>query len=201
MNWITPDTDRDKHLEILLTDNIDNLKYLNLENINKPIEESPWVIYGYYDHIYINPKTSEVERIFFDQDGRFSSLTQLTNNGYHKSNLQIFSSDSFHFGYFQNLHKGYEDFDENNEKQREEYYRNYTSLVVSPGYGSEPGEVFRGDVHTSSWEWEDVDHVNVYNSCGTCCRYYYLIDINTRAIEEEGHLEAEERACIQPALQ
>lgn len=166
------------------------------ENINSPIAEFPWAIYGYYDHIYINPKTSELERIFFDQDGRFSSLKQLTNNGYHKSNLQIFSSNSFYFGYFQDLHKSYEDFDEKNEKQREEYYKNYTSLMINQGYGSEPVEVFRGDVHTSDWEWEDADHVKVYNSCGTCCRYYYLININTKVIEEEGHLVAEEKGCI-----
>lgn len=167
------------------------------KNINESIEGAVDGLYGYYHHVYINPKTSEVERIFFKQDGQFSILKQLTNNGYHKSDLQLFSSDSFRFGYFQDLHKIDEDFDENNDKQREEYYKNYTSLIISPGYGSTPIEVYRGNDHTSSWEWEDIDHVKVYNNCGTCCRYYYLININIQKIEEEGHLEVEETACMQ----
>ena len=95
------------------------------------------------------------------------------------------------------MHKADEDFDENNDKQREEYYQNYTSLIINPGYASTPTEVYRGNYHTSSWEWEDIDHISVYNNCGTCCRYYYLININTRKIEEEGHLEVEETACMQ----
>lgn len=167
------------------------------KNINESIEGNVDGLYGYYHHVYINPKTSEVERIFFKQDGQFSVLKQLTNNGYHKSDLKLFSSDSFRFGYFQDVHRADEGFDENNNKQGEEYYQNYTSLIISPGYGSTPIEVYRGNYHTSSWEWEDIDHAKVYNNCGTCCRYYYLININTREIEEEGHLEAEETACMQ----
>jgi len=167
------------------------------KNINESLKEPVDGLYGYYHHVYINPKTSEVERIFFDQDGRFSVLKQLTNNGYHKSNLKIFASDSFRFGYFQDLHKADEDFDENNDKQREEYYKNYTSLIINPGYGSTPVEVYRGNDHISSWGWEDIDYAKVYNNCGTCCRYYYLININTQKIEAEGHLEAEEIACMQ----
>ncbi len=167
------------------------------KNINEPLAEPVDGLYGFYHHVYINPKTSEVERIFFKQDGRFSVLKQLTDNGYPKSNLKVFVSDSFRFGYFQDLHKADEDFDENNDKQREEYYQNYTSLIVNPGYGSASIEVYRGNNRTSSWEWEDINHVTVYNNCGTCCRYYYLININTQKIEEEGHLEAEETACMQ----
>jgi hypothetical protein len=137
-------------------------------------------------------------RIFFDQNGRFSNLKRLTSDGYYKSNLKLFSlDDSFRFGYFQDLHKSDENFDENNDKQREEYYKNYTSLMINSGYGSVPTEVYRGNYHTSSWEWEDINHVKVYNNCGTCCQYYYLINIETRKIEEEGHLVAEERVCIQ----
>jgi hypothetical protein len=167
-------------------------------DINDSVEETVGGLYGYYHYVYINPKTSEVERIFFDSDGRFSNLKRLTNDGYCKYDLKLFSpNDSFRFGYVQDLHKGDENFDENNDKQREEYYQNYTSLIISQGYGSAPVEVYRGNYHTSSWEWEDIDHVKVYNNCGTCCRYYYLININTREIEEEGHLEAEETACMQ----
>ncbi|MFA5886211.1 MAG: cell wall hydrolase [Patescibacteria group bacterium] len=169
----------------------------SIEDVNGSIEENTGGLYGYYHHVYINPKKSEVERIFFDQDGRFSELKRLTNDGYYKYDLKLFSSDSFRFGYFQDLHKADEDFDENNDKQREEYYKNYTSLIINPGYGSTPIEVYRGNDHTSSWEWEDIDHAKVYNNCGTCCRYYYLININTQKIEEEGHLEAEETACMQ----
>ena len=104
--------------------------------------------------------------------------------------------DSFRYGYFQNLHKNDEYFNENSNKQREEYYKNYTALVINTGYGSTPVEVYRGDIHTSYWEWEDINHVKVYTSCGTCCRYYYLVNIDSRKIEAEGHLDAEESACI-----
>ena len=166
-------------------------------NINEPLAEPVDGLYGFYHYVYINPKTLEVERIFFKQDGRFSALKQLTNNGYYKSDLQLFSSDSFRFGYFQNVHRADEYFDENNDEQREKYYQNYTSLIINSGYGSTPIEIYRGNDHTSSWEWEDIDHVKVYNNCGTCCRYYYLININTQKIEEEGHFEAEEAACMQ----
>lgn len=167
------------------------------KNINESIEGNVDGLYGFYHHVYINPKTSEVERIFFDSDGRFSGLKRLTNDDYYKYDLKLFSSNIFNFGYFQKLHKGDEYFDENDDKQREEYYKNYTSLIIIPGYGSSPIEVYRGNNHTSSWEWEDTDHVKVYNNCGTCCRYYYLINIDTQKIEEEGHIEAEENACIQ----
>lgn len=167
------------------------------KNINEPLAEPVDGLYGFYHHVYINPGTSEVERIFFGQDGSFSTLKQLTDNGYLKSDLNVFASDSFRFGYFQDVHRADENLDENNDKQKEEYYNSYTSLIISPGYGSTPIEVYRGNHHTSSWEWEDIDHVKVYNNCGTCCRYYYLININTRKVEEEGHLEAEETACMQ----
>ncbi|MHB8904073.1 MAG: cell wall hydrolase, partial [Patescibacteria group bacterium] len=172
-----------------------------IEDINSSIEDHAGGLYDFYHYVYINPKTSEVERIFFDQNGRFSNLKRLTNDGYYKYDLKLFPlDDSFRFGYFQDLHKADEDFDENNDKQREEYYRNYTSLIINAGYGSTPIVVYRGNYHTSSWEWEDINHVAVYNDCGTCCRYYYLININTQKIEEEGHLEAEETACSHPLV-
>lgn len=169
-----------------------------IEDINNSIGENTGGLYDFYHYVYINPKTSEVEIIFFDQDGRFSNLKRLTDNGYYKYDLKLFPlDDGFRFGYFQELHKGDEYFDENDDKQREEYYKNYTSLVINSGYGSAPIEVYRGDNHTSSWEWEDINHVKVYNNCGTCCRYYYLINIETRKIEKEGHLVAEESDCLQ----
>jgi hypothetical protein len=170
----------------------------SIEDINNSIEEIADGLYDFYHYVYINPKTLEVERIFFDQNGRFSNLKRLTNDDYYKHDLQLFSSgDSFRFGYFQNLHKKNESFDENDNKEREEYYKNYTSLIINPGYGSTPVEVYRGNNCTSSWGWEDINHVRVYNNCGSCCRYYYLINIETQKIEEEGHLIAEESACIQ----
>jgi hypothetical protein len=173
-------------------------KGASIKDINDSIGETADGLYGYYHYVYINPKTSEVERIFFDQDGRFSNLKRLTNDGYYKYDLKLFSlDDSFRFGYFQNLHKGDESFDENDDRQREEYYRNYTSLIINPGYGSAPVEVYRGNNHTSSWEWEDINHTKVYNTCGTCCHYYYLINTETQKIEEEGHLTAEESECMQ----
>lgn len=171
---------------------------VSIEDINNSIEENANGLYDFYHYIYINPKTSEVERIFFDQDGRFSNLKRLTNDGYYKYDLKLFSPDNnFRFGYFQNLHKDDEDFDENNDEQRDEYYKNYTSLMINSGYGSTPIEVYRGNNHTSFWEWKDVDHVKIYNSCGTCCQYYYLINVETKKIEKEGHLEAEEKVCAQ----
>ena len=90
----------DKEIEQICTEN----KVRSIEDINNSIKETPDGLYGFYHYVYINPKTSEVERIFFDQDGRFSNLKRLTDDGYYKSNLKLFSlDDSFRFGYFQDL--------------------------------------------------------------------------------------------------
>lgn len=172
------------------------------DDIFKPVQEFAAGLYGYYDYVYINPKKSEIEKIFFDQDGRLFGVKRLTNDGYLKSNLELFANDGPAFGYYQELHKGDEDFNENNdEEERNRYYDNYIALMIDKNDGLGPVEVYRGNVHTSNWEWEDINHVRVYNGCGTCCRYYYLININTKVVEDEGHLEEEEAACIQPALQ
>ncbi|MCF7860358.1 cell wall hydrolase, partial [Patescibacteria group bacterium] len=148
-------------------------------------------------HLYINPQTDEIEKLIFKEDGEMIGITQITNNGYLKSHLLLFSNEGPAFGYYQNLHKLNEVFDYNDDGEREKYYDNYTALMIDKNDGFGPFEVYRGSYHTSFWEWEDNKHVKVYLSCGTCCRYYYLININTLEIEEKGHLEEEEDACIQ----
>jgi hypothetical protein len=152
---------------------------------------------GKFYHLYINPQTDEIEKMIFQNDGKIAEVKQITNNGYPKSNLLLFSNEGPAFGYYQYLHKSNDDFDENNDEERKKYYDNYIALMVDKNDGRGPYVVYKGNIHTSFWEWEDNKYVKVYNGCGTCCSYYYLINIETRKIEEEGHLVAEESACIQ----
>jgi len=149
-----------------------------------------------YYHFYINPQTSEIEKIIFKANGQVAGIKQITNDGYAKSHLFLYANNGSAFGYYQDLHKQNEDYDDNNNEERERYYNNFYALMINRNDGSAPFMVYKGDYHTSNWEWENIDHVKVYNNCGTCCRYYYLININTKKIEEEGHLETEEDACI-----
>lgn len=137
-----------------------------------------------YKHFFINPKTEEVEVVHFDENGDFLRLRQITNDGYPKSNLNIFS-DTEMFGYYQDLHKRGEEYAGNEEK----YYKNYTTLLIKNNEYEKPYEVYSGDVHTSSWEWVDKNHVIVHYSCGSDCRYFYKIDIISKKVVEEGHDE------------
>jgi len=137
-------------------------------------------------HLYINPQTSEIEKIIFKENGEIAGVKQITKNNYLKSHLILFANEGPMFGYYQNLHElGYiYDGDEG----KDEYYNNYVSLMIDRGDGSEPFAVYRGDVHTSNWEWEDGEHVKIYLGCGTHCLYYYIININNLEIKEKGHV-------------
>jgi hypothetical protein len=148
---------------------------------NNEIEEK-------FYHLYINPQTDEIEKIIFQEDGKIVGVRQVTDNGYLKSHLLLFANEGPMFGYYQNLHKLNEDFDDNNDAEREKYYDNYTALMIDKNDGLGPFAVYRGNVHTSSWEWEDSKHVKVYLGCGTHCLYYYIININDLKIKEEGHV-------------
>ncbi len=146
-------------------------------------------------HLYINPQTSEIEKIIFQEDGRIIGIKQLTNNGYPKSHLFLYANEGPAFGYYQDLHKQNEDFDYNNEEERNRYYDNFTALMIDKNDGSEPFAVYKGNYHTSSWEWEDNNHVKVYLGCGTHCLYYYIININDLQVKEEGHVYTDDNSA------
>ncbi len=141
-----------------------------------------------YYHLYINPQTNEIEKIIFQEDGRIIGVKQITSDGYIKSHLKSFANDVSSFGYYQYLHKINEDFNDNNDEERKRYYDNYIALIVDKNDGSAPYVVYKGDYHTSSWEWEDNKHVKVYLGCGTHCLYYYIINIDDLKVKEEGHV-------------
>lgn len=146
-------------------------------------------------HFYINPKTDEIEKIMFQGDGKVIGVKQVTNNGYLKSNLELFANEGPAFGYYQHLHKSDEDFDDTDDGERERYYDNYIALMIDKNDGLGPYAVYKGNVHTSSWEWEDNKHVKVYLSCGTHCLYYYIININDLKIKEEGHVYTDDNTA------
>lgn len=134
-----------------------------------------------YKHFFLNPKTNEVNVAYFSKDGNFLRMEQITNDGYPKSNLDVLS-DFEMIGYFQDLHKNGEG------DAGEDYYKNYITLLIKNSEYENPYEVYRGDVHTSSWGWVDKSHVVVYSSCGSGCRYFYNINILTKEIEKEGRV-------------
>lgn len=136
----------------------------------------------HFKHFFINPKTEEIEAMHFDENGDFLRVRQITDDEYPKSNLNVFA-DTEMLGYFQDLHKRGEGYSGN----KDEYYKNYTALLIKNNEYEKPYEIYRGDVHTSSWEWVDKKHAIVYYGCGTNCRYFYKIDIITKKIVEEGH--------------
>ena len=146
-------------------------------------------------HLYINPITNEIEKIMFQENGKVSDIEQVTNNGYLKSNLELYANEGPAFGYYQHLHRLGENFDDNNNEERDRYYDNYIALMRDKNDGLAPFAVYRGNVHTSFWEWEDSEHVKVYLGCGTHCLYYYLINIDDLKIKEEGHVYADDNAA------
>jgi len=147
-----------------------------------------------YYHLYINPRTSEIEKIIFKEDGRVVGVKQITNDGYAKSHLFLYANEGPAFGYYQNLHKQDEDYDDNNNDERERYYDNFYALMINRNDGSAPFAVYKGSYHTSNWEWEDSKHVKVYLGCGTHCLYYYIINIDDLKIKEEGHVYKDDNA-------
>jgi hypothetical protein len=148
---------------------------------NNEVEEN-------FYHLYINPQTSEIEKIIFEENGKITGVKQITNNNYSKSHLLLYANEGPMFGYYQDLHRYDEDFDYNNDEARNNYYNNYIALMIDRGDGSDPFLVYKGEVHTSNWEWEDNEHVKVYLGCGTHCLYYYIINIYDLKIKEKGHV-------------
>lgn len=136
-----------------------------------------------YQHYFINPKDEEVNVLNLDEAGKIVESKQLTFDQYPKSHLEVFDKNSM-IGYFQNVYKRHQPSPVN----MDEYYKNYIKLMIKKEDNEEPYEVYRGDVHTSYWEWQNNKHVIVYYGCGTNCLYYYVININTKKVEDEGHI-------------
>lgn len=160
---------------------------------NKSLHDD--IIEEKFYHLYINPQTLEIEKIIFQEDGKIAGIKQITNDGYFKSSLKLFANEGPVFGYYQNLHKSDENFNDVDDKEREKYYDNYIALMINKNDGSAPFMVYKGNVHTSSWEWEDNKNVKVYLSCGTHCLYYYIININDLNIKEEGHVYTDDNTA------
>lgn len=140
-----------------------------------------------FKYFFINPKSEEASVIYLDENGEFLRFAQLTNDGYPKSNLEVFS-DGEMFGYYKLLHKKGENYNLNDEKISEDYYANYIALMIMKNGSVNPIEVYRGDVHTSNWEWGDNKHVVVYYGCGTECLYAYKINIDNGKVESGHHV-------------
>ena len=134
-----------------------------------------------FRHYFINSQNKEINLLYLDEAGKIVGLKQLTFDQYPKSHLEIFDKNNM-IGYFQNIQKRHQPSSVN----MDEYYRNYVKLMIKKTDDEEPYEVYRGDVHTSYWEWRDNKHVVVYYGCGTHCLYYYVININTKKVEDEG---------------
>ncbi|RLC38553.1 hypothetical protein DRH27_02000 [Candidatus Falkowbacteria bacterium] len=134
----------------------------------------------FYNHFFINPKTEELNKVEFDENGEFLRIKEITNNGYSKIKLKRFS-DSEALGYFQYLHK--------KEDPEWNYCKDNVALMIMPDEHSEPYEIYRGDCHTSYWglSGHNNKHAIVYWNCGSSCLYAYEINIITGEIESEYH--------------
>lgn len=93
-----------------------------------------------------------------------------------KDQLRI-SPDGQKIGYFLDLN--YFTDEEKNKEINFIDYDNYTALVIMNKDGSDKKEIYRGDYHTSYWEWLDNNDVIVYHDCGTECMTGLIIDANT----------------------
>ncbi len=136
-----------------------------------------------FKHYFINPKDEEINVLDLDEAGKIVGSKQLTFDKYSKSHLEVFYDNEL-IGYFQKITKT----GETSPAGKEDYYKNYIKLMIKRGENGEPREVYRGDVHTSYWEWQDNKHVVVYYGCGTHCLYYYVVNINNKKVEDEGHI-------------
>lgn len=140
-----------------------------------------------FKHYFVHPKNNNIEVIHFDESGTILDTETIIFDDYLKDQLKIFS-DGEMFGYFQDLHKGDKVYNFNSDYEKERYYNDYVALKIVKNEFADPIEVYRGDVHTSSWEWSDNKHVIVYYGCGTECLYAYKINIETKEIESEYHV-------------
>ncbi len=58
-------------------------------------------------------------------------------------------------------------------------YNNYIALETTDKDGRNKKEIYRGDYHTSYFEWLNEDEVIVYYGCGTECMVGFVIDADT----------------------
>ncbi|MBU3965085.1 hypothetical protein KKG29_03095 [Patescibacteria group bacterium] len=108
-------------------------------------------------------------------NGKYVATKALTNDGKPKTQLKI-SPDGQKLGYFLDLNYFIDK--EKNKEINFIDYDNYTALVITNKDGSDKKEIYRGDYHTSYWEWLDADEVVVYYNCGTECMIGFVIDAN-----------------------
>lgn len=134
------------------------LKYLNEHPVFYFIDDK---FYG--GEIFVN----------FD-DGKYVTTKALTKDGKPKTHLKI-SPNNQKLGYFLDLNL-YIDRTKNKEVNID--YDNHAALVVINKDGSDKKELYRGDYHTSHWEWLDDQTVRVYHSAGTGVETYRDIKIN-----------------------
>lgn len=109
-------------------------------------------------------------------DGKYVATKALTNDGKPKTHLKI-SPDGQKLGYFLDLNYFIDK--EKNKEINFIDYDNYTALMIMNKDGSDKKEIYRGDYHTSYWEWLDNQTVRVLRSAGTGVRIYRDININT----------------------
>lgn len=98
-----------------------------------------------------------------------SNKRKLTSDACYKSHLKI-SPDNSRLGYFVSLNclnKFFLD------------YENHTSLYIISIDGKSNKEIYKGNYHTSNWDWLNNEEVIVYYGCGTECMAGFVIDANT----------------------
>ncbi len=66
-----------------------------------------------------------------------------------------------------------------NNQEKETDYNNYIALEITDKSGKNKKEIYRGDHHTSYFEWLNEDEVVVYYGCGTECMVGFVIDADT----------------------
>lgn len=134
----------------------------------------------HHNHFFINPKTEEINKIEFDENGKFLRTKEITSDGYPKIQLKKFSDNRNTLGYFQYLHK-------RDAPRDEDYYNNHIALMIMKDEYSEPYEIYSGDYHTSEWKLGRLNNKTavVYYNCGSPCMYAYEINIETGEAEKE----------------
>ncbi|MFA6973682.1 MAG: cell wall hydrolase [Parcubacteria group bacterium] len=131
-----------------------------------------------YKHFFLNPKSGEVEVVYFNKDGKFLKTKQVTSDGYPKSQLDVFQ-DSELVGYLWYL--------PDPEKQNGKI----TIIMVKKDEYSDPLEIYRTEKSVLSWEWLDKKHIDIFFNCGTGCQNYHRINIDTKDTENKGTIYSE----------
>lgn len=141
-----------------------------------------------YKHFFINQKINEIQAAYFSAKGNFLRMGTITKDGYPKSQLDIFSdAGSELMGYLQDMPNQEE---QSGENERDNY-KNDTVLMIKNNEYDEPREIYRSDKLILEWTWIDKKHIDVFYSCGTGCRNYHRINIDTKEIEYKGAIFSE----------